>query len=81
MNRAKFMVVHGADPGRWAARYGIEPFTHPCRCGLPCTTSIPFFRGRLRGLLSPTCPCGNDRTPYCAVSVDGDVLRALETMP
>jgi hypothetical protein len=70
-NRSRFLLVHGADPKRWAARYGIEPFTAPCAdCGAALTTSIPLVVGRLRGLVAPRCVCGNDRPPYCVVGLD-----------
>lgn len=77
-DRDRFMKVLGGDPAKWANRYGIEPFTHPCReCGLYFTTSIPIARGTLRGLIAPVCECGNADTPYCVVSAKGDVLAEL----
>lgn len=60
---ADFLVAHGADPKRWAARHGIEPFTVACEsCGRPKTTSIPMAAadGR-RGLLAPRCACSGTR--------------------
>lgn len=68
MNREKFLVVHGIDPTRWAQRFDIQPFTRACgECGESLTTSVPFVHGTLRGLLAPTCTCGNAKTPYCVV--------------
>lgn len=73
--RSRFLLVLGADPKRWAARFGIRPFTHPCgRCGRMLTTSIPFACGTFRGLISPQCLCGNDRPPYGIVRRDGDLI-------
>jgi hypothetical protein len=63
--RSKFLLVLGADPVKWAARFGIRSFSHPCgRCGCVLTTSIPFAYGQFRGLVAPHCECGNDRPPY-----------------
>jgi hypothetical protein len=63
------LTVLGVDPVRWAERWGIEPFSHPCNtCGAVRTASIPFVRGTLRGLYSPPCACGDRSwTPYCMV--------------
>lgn len=78
--RATFLLVLGADPERWAKRYGIEPFTHPCIvCGESCTTSIPFAARGFRGLIAPRCACGHRTTPYALVRADGgDLIRAPE---
>jgi hypothetical protein len=83
LNRDSFFVVHGADPKRWCARYGLEPFTIPCnaRCGRDVTTSIPFVRGELRGLIAPVCECGCIDTPYCAVGARDDILTVLALAP
>lgn len=68
LNRKRFLRVYGADAKRWAARHGLAPFTAPCsRCGEQLHTSVPFAAGLLRGLIAPTCTCGNARTPYCVV--------------
>lgn len=68
LSRRRFLLVRGQTPERWAERYGIEPFTHPCDvCGAALTTSIPFAANTLRGLLAPPCACGNLNTPYCVV--------------
>lgn len=68
MNREKFLIVHGIDSTRWARRFDIQPFTRACgECGALLTTSVPFVHGTLRGLLAPTCACGNTKTPYCVV--------------
>lgn len=68
MNRERFLVALGVDPKRWAERYDIEPFTHPCsKCGALLTTTLPFAMGTLRGLLAPVCACGNKNTPYGVV--------------
>ena len=66
--REKFLLVLGSDPKRWAERFGIEPFSHPCiDCGEMLSTSLPFACDSLRGLIAPRCSCGNDRPPYCVV--------------
>jgi lysyl-tRNA synthetase class I len=66
INRNKCLRIFGVDVRRWAARYGLEPFSHPCsKCGKVLTTSIPFVCGSLRGLVAPTCKCGHTGTPYC----------------
>ena len=62
----------------WAKRYGIEPLTCPCpRCGVDVTTTVPFAKKTLRGLVAPPCEkCGNTSTPYCMVRAAwaGDLL-------
>lgn len=59
------LYVHGVTVKAWTARYGVQPFTHPCpECGRACTTSIPFAQGTLRGLQAPPCPCGYMATPH-----------------
>lgn len=78
-DRSRFLVIHGQDPKRWAARFDIAPVMHPCsHCGAECVTSIPFACGQLRGLMSPPCACGNVNTPYCLVrdARFGDLLGA-----
>lgn len=77
MNPARFLIVLGADPARWAKRYDIEPYSGTCRCGRPVTTTIPFARGVLRGLIAPWCPCGSVSRPYCVVSASGDLIEHL----
>lgn len=73
MDSRGFLLVLGMDPKKWAARFGIEPFTTPCdACGEALTTSIPFFFETLRGLVAPDCSCGNKNTPYCLVRAYGD---------
>ena len=68
MNRERFLVAMGVDAKRWAARYGIEPFSLPCPvCGSGMTTEIPFAFETFRGLIAPQCCCGNEDTPYCLV--------------
>lgn len=68
MNLERFLVVLGADPVRWAARYGISPISAPCsECGAILDTDIPFAYETFRGLKAPTCSCGNKYTPYCLV--------------
>ncbi len=65
MNDRPRLYVHGITAEAWAKRFGIEVFTHPCSdCGRACTVSIPFAQGQLRGLQSPPCVCGNDKTPF-----------------
>ncbi len=62
------LYVYGVTADAWAKRHGIEAITHSCSaCGAPLTTSMPFVAGQLRGLDSPTCECGNERTPYVVV--------------
>jgi len=81
MHRERFLFVHGVGAAQWAARYEIEPSTHPCYdCGEPLTTSIPFAIGQLRGLVAPACACGNKSTPYCVVRDPryGDLLTGTE---
>lgn len=76
-----FVAVLGVDPTRWAKRYGIEPFSHACSsCGQLLTTSIPIAFESLRGLLAPTCSCGDENTPYCFVRDPkiGDLFTAEE---
>ena len=76
------LYVHGVSVETWTARYGVEPFTHPCsECGAPCTTTLPFAQGELRGLQSPECACGNARTPYAIVRdpARGDLFDGFET--
>jgi hypothetical protein len=56
---APILVVHGVSVEAWTKRHGVTPFTSPCgNCGRVLTTSIPFVRGTLRGLMSPSCECG-----------------------
>src|SRR5690606_35019746 len=83
MTRSRFMLLLGVDPVRWSTRYDIEPFSHPCdTCGTLLTTSIPFAFESLRGLVAPTCRCGNDRTPYCLVrkASSGDLFTDKATL-
>lgn len=69
-DRSKFLIAHGVNADKWAVRYNIEPFSHPCgRCGTVLTTSIPFASGQFRGLIAPQCSCGNERPP-CAIVRD-----------
>src|SRR4051794_14752016 len=77
-SREKFLTIHGITAERWAARYDIEPFEHPCHeCGATLRTSIPFAVGQLRGLMAPPCVCGDQNTPYCLVrdARFGDLLQ------
>lgn len=61
-------MVLGMDPIRWANRFSIEPFSHPCdSCGRLLTTTIPIVFETLRGLQAPRCECGNEHTPFCFV--------------
>lgn len=67
-SRRRFLSVYGVDPGRWAKRYGITPFTAKCGgCGRELTTSVPIFFRSWRGLAAPACECGNEDTPYCVM--------------
>lgn len=75
MERSRFLLGIGVDANAWAVRHGIEPFSHGCSdCGAPLRTSLPFAYRSLRGLVAPRCACGNERTPYCVVRVDGDLF-------
>ena len=59
------LTVHGADPKRWAERYGFEPFSAPCQeCGIMLTTTLPIVWCGWRGMRAPDCSCGNTSTPY-----------------
>jgi hypothetical protein len=81
MDRDRFLLVHGIDAQQWAKRYAIEPASAPCSlCGAELTTSIPFAFGGLRGLVAPTCSCGNVGTPYCLVSASpqADLLLSID---
>lgn len=62
------LYVYGVTAEAWTKRYGVAAFSHPCfDCGRMCTTTIPFVQGTLRGLASPKCECGNERTPFAMV--------------
>jgi hypothetical protein len=81
MDRERFLIAFGVDANRWAARYGIEPFSHPCiECGAALTTTLPFAQGTLRGLVAPQCECGNKNTPYELVRdpAYGDLFTGTE---
>jgi len=68
MNGEPVFLVYGATTEEWTARYGVEPFSHPCdECGAMLRTSIPFIQGTLRGLRAPACACGNELTPFTLV--------------
>lgn len=68
-DRTYFLYIYYADPVKWAKKYDIEPFSHPCKnCGRLFTTTIPFFQGQFHGLIARECECGSDdRPPYCMV--------------
>lgn len=71
-DRSTWFIAHGVDPVEWAARYGLDAFTAECyRCNAPCTTTLPFADGNLRGLVAPVCPCGHPTPPYCLVAIGG----------
>lgn len=64
------LLIYGITAEEWAARYGIESFSHPCQaCGIMLTTSIPFMQGEFRGLQAPLCECGTKiwKPPYAIV--------------
>jgi hypothetical protein len=64
----RLLSILGADPLRWAQRFGIEAFAAPCsECGRSLETTVPCANSTLRGLRAPRCVCGNERTPYCVV--------------
>lgn len=79
LRRHRMMEIHGVDAAAFAKRHGIEPFTGECYdCQRPRTTSVPFAYGKLRGLKSPTCACGDERGPYCVIMDDlSDLATAL----
>lgn len=84
MNGRPRFIVHGVAAEAWAARWGIAIFTAPCsECGRPCTTTIPFVQGALRGLQAPPCACGNERTPFGLVRDPkyGDLFSGQEPGP
>lgn len=67
------LYVYGADPKRWAARFGIEPVIAPCQgCGKLIETTLPFVIGPFRGLAAD-CSCGS-HVPYCLVKAVGDLF-------
>jgi hypothetical protein len=77
LNRNRFLFLFGVDRKRWATRYDLEEFSHPClMCGAELSTTIPFVYGTLRGLIAPQCVCGHTGTPYCVVRdpAYGDLL-------
>lgn len=81
MNDKVRFLIYGVTAEAWTKRYGIEAFTHPCyRCGAPCTTSIPFAQGTLRGLQAPPCVCGHEWPPYALVRDPkyGDLFSGVE---
>jgi hypothetical protein len=62
------LLIYGADPVRWANRWGLVPFSTPClACGRLKHTSIPFVRHQMRGLMAPPCECGDPARTYCIV--------------
>lgn len=80
MDRAHFLRVLGADPERWAARWGLLPFRSPCLgCGRIMETTVPFAWRDYRGLIAPSCVCGEPNPPYCVVRDPkvGDLLEAI----
>lgn len=70
-DRSTFLIVHGADPVRWAKRHNLVPFTAACfKCNAPCSTTLPLVSGPMRGLIAPLCSCGHPYPPYCLALVD-----------
>lgn len=63
-----FLLIHGQDPKKWAARYGIDPCEYPCDyCKKIQKTTIPFACGQFRGLIAERC-CDERQSPlYCFV--------------
>ena len=81
MNNKPRFFIYGITAEEWTRRWGVEAFSYPCsECGRMCTTTIPFVQGSLRGLASPPCPCGNDRTPFGVVRdpAYGDLFTGSE---
>lgn len=75
IDRDAVLVPVGVTTEQWIARYGIEPFTHPCaRCRKSSTTTIPFAQGPRRGLMAPQCLCGYPTPPYCIIRATGDLF-------
>lgn len=68
VDRRWFLIIHGANPHSWADRFSLLPFSAPCDgCSRELTTTLPFVQGTLRGLIAPTCACGNEAPPFCVV--------------
>lgn len=81
MNGKVRLFVYGVPAEKWAARYGVEAFSHPCsECGRVLTTTLPFAQGTFRGLQAPKCVCGNEKTPFGLVRDPkyGDLLSGVE---
>lgn len=71
------LYAYGVDPKKWAARFGIEPFTAPCQdCGVVRETVLPLVIGPFRGL-AIDCPCGS-HVPYCFVRESGDLFEPVD---
>lgn len=67
------LIVHGVTAEAWAKRWGIEPEPAvPCYdCKRPQLCTLPFVRGKLRGLKAPPCECGRVFGPYIVVHAEG----------
>lgn len=81
MDRAKFLMIYGANLSNWASRYGLSPFSVRCTvCKSFQVVGIPFTYGELRGLIAKECACGNP-PPYRVVHFNGgDILAAMVRM-
>ncbi len=76
--RSRFLIVHGMDAKKWADRFNIEPFEHPCQdCGEMRRTTLPFTVGDFRGLIAEPCPCGCQHQPYGFVAAKGETLSVM----
>ncbi len=69
VDRKRFLIVHGVSTEAWAKRWGLRiPVSYPCHdCGKERVATIPFAVETFRGLVAPTCECGNEFGPYCVI--------------
>ena len=66
------LTLVDANPDEFAARHGITPLVTNCDdCGAEKRTTIPFAKGRIRGLKAPLCRCGSQSRTYCLVAIRG----------
>jgi hypothetical protein len=80
IDRSAFLRVPGADPERWARRWGLEIVTAPCQeCGAERRTDVPIAGGTLRGLESSPCKACGDASgvPYCVRPTSGGMWEHL----
>lgn len=67
------LLIHGADPVKWAQRWGIDiPEPVMCDCGRLKRCDVPYAQGDWRGIQASPCVCGDGSVaPYCVVHRDG----------